>query len=198
LLIWNVADGKLVREIYNAHSDVVLGVDFSRDGRWLASGAADKFAKVWKVANGERLFSFEGHTHHVLAVDLKADLRTLVSAGADGVVKVWDLVTGEAGGTVKGYNKEITSVSFVGYTSEFLVTTGESHVRLLNEKGAVRRSYAGTSDFVNAAAATPDGGLVVAGGQDGVLRVWNGADGKLIKDFPAPISPAPASRQAAR
>jgi WD40 repeat protein len=188
LLLWNAGDGNLGREIYNAHSDVVLGLDFSRDGRWLASGSADKFAKLWKVANGERLFSFEGHTHHVLAVDLKADLRTLVSAGADGVVKVWNLVTGEAGGTVKGYEKEITSVSFVGYSSEFLATSGESHVRLLNEKGQVKRSFTGTSDFVNAAAATPDGALVIAGGQDGVLRVWNGLDGKLIKDFPAPIA----------
>ena len=198
LMLWNVADGKPLREIYNAHSDVVLGVDFSRDGRWLASGAADKFAKIWQVSNGQRLFSFEGHTHHVLAVDLKPDLRTLISAGADGVVKVWNLVTGEASGTVKGYNKEITSVSFVGYTGEFLATTGESHVRLLNEKGSVRRNYPGTSDFVNAAAGTPDGAFVLAGGQDGVLRIWNGKDGKLIKSFPAPVNELGARKQAAR
>jgi WD40 repeat protein len=33
---------------------------------------------------------------------------------------------------------------------------------------------------MNAVAATPDGAAIVAGGQDGVLRVWNGKDGKAI------------------
>ena len=38
------------------------------------------------------------------------------------------------------------------------------------------------------ASATPDGKVVIAGGQDGVLRVWNGADGKMIKEFTPPVA----------
>jgi len=30
---------------------------------------------------------------------------------------------------------------------------------------------------------------VVAGGQDSVLRVWNGADGNVLVTFPAPAKP---------
>jgi WD40 repeat protein len=190
LVIWNAITGAKVQEIYNSHSDIVLGLDFSRDGKWLASGAADKFAKVWEVSSGKKLFSFEGHTHQVMDVDLKPDMRTLLSAGADGIVKVWNLVTGEAQFTVKGYTKEITSLQFIGYEAQFLATTAESHVRFLDERGRAKRSFAGAKDFVNSAAATPDGKIVIAGGQDGVLHVWNGADGKLIKAFPAPIAPA--------
>jgi hypothetical protein len=39
---------------------------------------------------------------------------------------------------------------------------------------------------VYAATATLDGKLVVAGGQDGVLRVWNAADGKAVATFEPP------------
>ena len=187
LILWNTATGEKVREIYNCHSDIILGLDFSRDGKWLASGAADKFAKVWETKSGKKLFSFEGHTHHVMDVDLKPDMRTLLSAGADGIVKVWNLVTGEAQYTIKGYTKEITSLQFTGYDAQFLVGTAQAYVRFLDERGRNKRSFTGAKDFVNAVATTPDSTIVIAGGQDGVLRAWNGKDGKLIKEFVPPV-----------
>lgn len=36
---------------------------------------------------------------------------------------------------------------------------------------------------MNSAAATPDGRYVIAGGHDGLLRVWNGNDGKLVANL---------------
>ena len=56
----------------------------------------------------------------------------------------------------------------------------------MKENGDKVRGFEGASDFVNSAAATPDGRYVVAGGQDSVLRVWNGSDGKLIVNL-APV-----------
>ncbi len=47
---------------------------------------------------------------------------------------------------------------------------------------------------MNAAAATPNGKLVVGGGQDSVLWLWNGENGQAIKNIPAP---APDSNQQA-
>ena len=79
-------------------------------------------------------------------------------------------------------------MQFVGYDAQFLAGTAESHVRFLDERGRAKRSFAGAKDFVNAVAATPDGKVVIAGGQDGVLRIWNGTDGKLLKEFSAPVS----------
>src|SRR5205085_2051611 len=44
--LWNVGNGELVRDLPNIHSDVVLGLEFSPDGNFLASAAADKMARV--------------------------------------------------------------------------------------------------------------------------------------------------------
>lgn len=191
---WDVATGALVREFKNAHSDTVQSVAFSGDGARLASGAADKFVKVWTVADAKQLKSFEGHTHHVLGVSLKHDGRIVVSAGADNSVKVWSLVTGEVVRTIKGFDKEATAIGHVGVGDQFVATGGDGKVRLINEAGNDARSFAGAKDFMYSAAATPDGKVVIAGGQDGVLRVWNGANGNSLATFEPPAT-APAAPQ---
>ena len=107
------------------------------------------------------------------------------------MIKIWDFVTGDRKKNVGGSDKEVTSISFIGYTDQALVTSGEGKVRLIKEDGTEIRAFSGATDFVNSAAATPDGRIVVAGGQDSVLRVWNGTNGELIASFPPP---APESK----
>lgn len=187
LKIWNVADGKLVREVAEAHSDTVFGVRYSPDGTTLASCAADKFAKTFKVADGSFIRNFEGHTHHVLGVAWSADGRTLVTAGADNVVKIWDVGTGEQKKTVQGFTKEVTSIAFIGGGVEVVATSGDKTVRTLkSDNGQMGKTLSGSGDFVYTCAASLDGTVVVSGGQDGVLRVWDVAKGTELKNFAPP------------
>ena len=185
LKIWRVSDGTLAREIKDAHSDTVFAVSFSPNNRFLASGAADKFVKVWDILTGKLVKTFEGHTHHVLGVSWKSDGRILASCGADRAVKVWDFVTGEQKKTIEGFNKEVTSIHFVEASNEALVTSGDDQVRLLREDGNNVRNFGGGTDFIQSAAITPDGQTVVAGSQDSTLRIWNGTNGELVKSFAA-------------
>ena len=182
--IWQVATGKQTQEFKNVHSDTVLGLDFSPDGKFLASSGADKWVKVTDLANGKIAKSFEGHTHHVLGVSWKRDGRTLASGGADNVIKVWDFVTGERKKTIEGFSKEVTSICYVSDSDQTLATSGDNQVRLVKDTGENVRSYAGGTDFMAAAAVTPDGKIVIAGGLDSVLRVWKGTGESLATFVP--------------
>ena len=51
------------------------------------------------------------------------------------------------------------------------------------ESGEKVRSFEGPADFMNTAAATPDGRVIAAGGQDGRLLLWNGTTGSRIGSF---------------
>ena len=44
-----------------------------------------------------------------------------------------------------------------------------------------RRQFPGASDFLYAVSVSPDGSVVAAGGEDGVVRVYNGTNAQLIK-----------------
>jgi len=184
--LWNPADGSLVRDLPNVHTDAVFGLEFSPDDKFLASGAADKMARVVELASGKVIRSFEGHTHHVLAVAWSLDGRTLVTAGADNIVKVWDFTNGERKKNIEGYDKEVTAVRFAGATGNVVTSSGDNKVRLMALDGREVRSFPEVADFMQSAAVSADGKVIVAGGQDGILRVWNAADGAKIAAFPPP------------
>ncbi|HTD66770.1 MAG TPA: c-type cytochrome domain-containing protein [Candidatus Limnocylindria bacterium] len=181
--LWRVKDGVFLREFSNVHSDSVFALDLSADGKYLASGAADRFAKIVDLASGKVVKTLEGHTHHVLGVAWKRDGRTVITAGADNVAKVWNATTGERSKNIEGFGKEINGAAFIGVGDEAVLSAGDAQVVLVKDKGEKVRSFAGAADYVYAAAATPDGNIIVAGGADGVLRAWNGKTGKLIAEF---------------
>lgn len=186
LKIWNVADGALVREIKDAHSDTIFSVRFSPDQKHLASGAADKLMKVFEVSSGKFVRSFEGHTHHVLNVSWMRHGRTLASAGADSAIKLWDFASGEQKKTIAGAAREITAFQFLDGPAQALAASGDNQLRLLREDGNNVRTYSGATDYTQTAAITPDGKILVAGGSDSQFRIWNGEKGDLLKTFAPP------------
>lgn len=186
--IIDVATGKPVIEIKNGHSDTVFGVCFSPDGTKLATCGADKFVKVFEVPSGKFIKSFEGHTHHVLDVGWKADGKILASGGADNAIKVWDYEKGEQSRTINNaHTKQVTRLLFVGTTSQIVTCSGDQTVRFFNvDNGGAVRNFAGNNDFLYAVGVSPDGAVVAAGGEEGIVRLYNGQNGALLKQLLPP------------
>ncbi len=195
--VFDAAAGQLVTELKNGHSDTVFGVAFSPDGKVLATCGADKFVKTWEVPSGKFLKAFEGHTHHVLDVSWKADGKLLASAGADNVVKVWDFEKGEPVRTITGPTKQVTRLLFVGKKPEFVTCGGDHQVRVWNaDNGGNPRNFGDTGDFLYALGVSADGAVVAAGGEEGVVRLYDGSSGKLVKTLVPPgVAPAGAAKK---
>ncbi|HXG61216.1 MAG TPA: c-type cytochrome domain-containing protein [Planctomycetota bacterium] len=188
IALWNPADGSLVREIPAAHSDTVFDVAFSPDGTLLASVGADKFAKIFEVASGRLVRSFEGHTHHVLGVSWNRTGRTIATAGADETVKVWDVETGQQRRTLRGFTKQATSIEYLPFEDRFVVASGGAPVRLVQENGNAVRTFDSQGAFLYSVAVSAETRLLAAGGLDGVLRVWRVDDGQSVAVFSPPVA----------
>jgi len=108
--IFDTRDWRLLQSL--DHVDEVWSVDFSPDGRTLATG--DKVGNVshWSLAEGRPLAVERAHTGYVRAVRFTRDGRTLASGGDDHRVVLWDPVTLTELCTLQGPADGVYALSF--------------------------------------------------------------------------------------
>lgn len=189
--VFEVGTWKLLLDVKNGHSDTVYGICFAPDNKKLATASADKFIKVWSIPDGKFIKSFEGHTHHVLDVGWTSDGKLLASAGGDNTVKIWDYEKGEQTRTINAHGKQVTRLVFIGKKTEAVTCGGDNFVKVVNAANGAVRNLGSGKDFIYAVGASPDGAMVAAGGEEGIVRVYNGANGQLLRSLlPPGVEPA--------
>lgn len=186
ILFVDPGTGEAVREL-EAHGREVVGLDFSPDGAVLASSGGDARARLWSVATGEELLSFEAHTYPVSSVRFSPDGALLASTSYErptgGEVRVWSASDGaERHRFQAGYapmtcadwspdGRRVHAGSWVGLFATWELG-GDAEGRVI-EVGSQDDYRA-----VNALAVSPDGSLVVLGGKDDQLHLFDAATGE--------------------
>ena len=132
------------------------------------------------MPSGKMVKTFEGHTHHVMGVAFRSDGRVLATAGAEGTVSTWDMIIGERKKKIEGWTKEVTSLQFIGATNQIVTSAGDNRVRIVTDDGGEVRAIANLPDYMQAAVSVPNGSAIIAGGEDSLLRVWDGAGKELV------------------
>jgi ribosome assembly protein 4 len=95
------------------HTEAVLSVAFSPDGKALASGSGDTTVRIWDLATETPLFTCEGHKHWVLFVSFSPDCTKIASGGMDHSIHIWNAEAGTLHGKpLKGHKNFITNIAW--------------------------------------------------------------------------------------
>lgn len=111
LQLLDYESGAVIRD-FGGHTDGVLTIDISRDGRQLASGSFDNDVRVWDFQTGESLLLLEGHSDRILDVAFNPVGNFLISASNDTTMRLWDLSTGITRYTYRGHTDRIVNAHF--------------------------------------------------------------------------------------
>ncbi len=91
--VYNYQTGKLI-QLLKSHTNVVVDLAFSKDGRYLISGSGDKTAKIWSVEKDFQLQdTIKFHTNDVYAVKIiqKNGRYFALTAGYDNKIALYDM-----------------------------------------------------------------------------------------------------------
>jgi WD40 repeat protein len=94
--VYNTSDWSL-KYTLEGHTNMITTIDFSADGRFLASGAgnnavhqADNSVIIWDVSTGAEHCRYKGHKGMIQKVIFDKLSTHVYSTGDDGTVRVWD------------------------------------------------------------------------------------------------------------
>jgi len=181
--IWNIQTHQR-EQILDGHTNQVTGLEFSPDGKSLASASKDTTLRIWlwreKTWRSEKPIT--GHTAGLNTIRWAPDGKRLATAGQDGTIRIWSALTARSPLTVTREPGWTRSVAW-SPDGTFLASTGDDARVILrvSKTGALQR-LTGNSGQVTAsswsrrpvrlATADKDGRVIVReGGNDAPIRV---------------------------
>ncbi|MFO0902233.1 MAG: serine/threonine-protein kinase [Pirellulales bacterium] len=183
-------DEPLVKETSTGHQGLVLTVDVSPDGRWLASGDTNSQAFLWDLADaslpstGAPTHVLAGHEREVWCAKFSPDSRRLATGSIDGLLRIWDVASGRLERELSGYSSEPALLTFSpdgrmlaagGRTGEVNVWDVES-----GQPAAPIRWHVGV---VRPVAFSRDGKWLASGGEDKTVQLIETATGRRVRSF---------------
>jgi WD40 repeat protein len=92
--IWDAKTGKLVATL-KGHTDQVMGLAWTKDGKILISGSNDSSIRTWNTTNWKQTAVLLEHTGTVTALAISPNDRILASASFDKTARLWNLDNGQ-------------------------------------------------------------------------------------------------------
>lgn len=127
LFLWEPAIKKQPIARLTGHQQLINQVQFSPDGRTIASASFDKSIKLWDGWTGKFQASLRGHVGPVYQIAWSSDSRLLVSGSADSTLKVWDMQKRRLGLDLPGHGDEVFAVDW-SPNSECVASGGKDKV----------------------------------------------------------------------
>ena len=160
---------------------VTWSVEFSPDGSLLASASQDGVARLWDPYEGELVARLSGHEVAVDYVAFNPEGTKLLTGSDDGTARIWDVGTGVLLLKLEGQPQGVTSVAW-SPDGKLLATTSYDGTVFIRDAatGEPLHRLTGSSGVILAAAFSPDSQwLATTSDEDGALRIWDAATGRL-------------------
>ncbi len=205
VLVWNVADGALVRSL-RGHRDCLYDAVVSPDGKTLATAGYDYQIILWNFATGEQIRTLTGHNAAVYDLDFSPHGQVLASASGDRTVKLWDVASGERLDTLGQSLLELYAVAFSPDGSRIAAGGVDNRIRVWEvgpgaKEGSnplLHARYAHEGAILRLAY-TPDGKTLISTAENRAVKVWD-ADAMVERhlleqqsDWPVALTVAPDS-----
>lgn len=157
----------------------VIALDFSRDGKYLASASADGIARVWDTDNGKRLAILNNKTY-IRAISFSQDTKHLATASLNNLGRVWNWQADKEQKAISLGSDNLVAVAFSPTDGKYLASANAAGIAQIWDTTTFKQvAKVNLQTYPMAIAFSPNGKhLVAIGLEDNKAVVWNWENNK--------------------
>lgn len=185
--LWDTETGHKLHEL-KGHSDLVMWVAFSRDGKRIVTSSRDRTGKIWDAATGTALATLRGHNDQMTSAIFSGSGKRVVTASPDQTARMWDAATGELLSTFKGHSGGVNYATF-SPDGRWVVTASSDQTVKVWDVDAVseRISLDGRTPKLCGLAISPDGKQIATGSYSNEGKIWESATAQILGKIDATV-----------
>lgn len=173
LRLWQVDTQKQLR-VLRGNPSRIWTTAFSPDGRTLVSGSDDQTLRFWDVSTGNEAHILEGYSNQIWTVDFSPVNNLIANAGDDKKIYLWQLDT-----LIKSNASALQDAPLPKTRlSQNGSTASDASIGAIGTVQPIQ--LAGHIDRVRSLAFSRDGQMLVSGGDDHLVRLWESHSTKEI------------------
>lgn len=163
-----------LKSVLVKHTDAIFTVQFSPDGQYLLTGAADAKIIMWTVATGEVRQVFSDHEGRVLDLDWR-DNTTFASCSGDSKICVYTVGQQKAVFVLSGHTEEINKIEWDPSRRMLASCSDDTTVRVWRpfDRTAPVILHGHTNNVYTIKWAPGSQKILVSGAFDSTVRVWD-------------------------
>uniref|UniRef100_A0A8H8CGW4 Nephrocystin 3-like N-terminal domain-containing protein n=1 Tax=Psilocybe cubensis TaxID=181762 RepID=A0A8H8CGW4_PSICU len=165
---------------------LIVCVEFSPDGKWIACGLLDGPICLWNSTTGAiKNTRFVGHTGQVYSVAFSPNAQHILSGSSDRTIRLWNVATGTpVGGPWTGHTGSVTCVAFSPDGRYVVSASYDCTIRVWDAAtgSTIGNPVTAHTKGIRAIAFSPNGKRIVSGSGDLNVCLWtfNSAQGTIL------------------
>ncbi|KAG0286434.1 hypothetical protein BGZ96_009460 [Linnemannia gamsii] len=169
------------------HQGAVYAVQYSPNGKYLATGSFDKTVRIWDgTTNQNELYVLKGHGLNISDLAWGHDSTLLLSGAYDNTCKLWDVESGKQLDSFEGegfvqcvrFHPQDNHIFFSGTTRNMLTMIDTRKDSNPTSGSAI---VIKNDTMVNSIYVYHDGLTVISGDSSGYLKTWDMRTGKVLQ-----------------
>ena len=180
--LWDVEAETSITTLSVGHTGPIESLDYSPDGRFVASGSRDWTVRVWEPEGGATHRVFDGHEGEIHMARFSPDGSYLAVTSADKGLRLWNIDPPARPIPISGHTERAYRAAFSPDGTTVATSSEDETVRIWDVKtGEVTRVIDGHRSNLFALAFSPDGKVLVTTGADRTARLWDAESGELLR-----------------
>lgn len=156
------------------HPGSILGIDYSSDGKLIASVGSDKVVRIFDSETLAERNTLAGHDGPIYGVKFASQGPLIASVGWNKNVRVWNTETGKEELNLIGSEGDIWGVSFCSDGTHLVTGEQGGAARVWDlSTGDVVTTLRGHASAVHNVSLDPVAHRIATSSRDGTIRVWD-------------------------